>query len=121
MSKVCNLFLEKGSDFLVNILCVGINHEPLDLTGMCFRAEMVFVDNSEIRQVLECESDFPQTGWLRLSLPYHETESLPVGQWHYDIECTYNEKRRLRVLSGHLTVSDNVTIGGGCDYRAYIV
>ena len=110
MSKVCNLFIEKGSDFLVNVRVTGYNQQPLDLTGMTFKSQAKFLNDEYTKIDLKCDVDYPESGWFRLHLPYCLSEKMPVGEWHYDVEMSFNcGRRRLRILMGHITVTDQVT------------
>lgn len=110
MAQKCNLFLDKGSDFDVTVLLVGVNYEPLDLQDMQFTCMARFIMNPKICKIIMCEVTYPESGEILLKIPYYATEDMRVGEWLYDVEMTYSQGRqRKRILEGHLTVTGEVT------------
>lgn len=106
-----NFYIDKGADFTALVQLVGINRCPLDLTDMRFASQARFPINERFRVPLRCRVECPRDGILRLHIPYGETERMPPGDWLYDVEMTYPGNRRMRILQGRLTVTDESTLG----------
>lgn len=117
--KHCDLWINQGEDWRVDVLLTGIDCIPLDLTGFLFDAEAKLIINEYTKTKLHVSVDYPETGWIRLWLDNTETSRLPRGTWHYEIEMTYNDTERLKVLVGHLTVNPEITHGCSADYLVY--
>ena len=109
MSKTVNFYLDKGADFSVIVQLIGINRQPLDITGMEFASKAKFMMKDRLKVTIQCIVERPTEGMVRLYIPYSDTERMPVGDWLYDIEMTYPKNRRLRLLQGKLTVTDEAT------------
>lgn len=109
MSKKCDLYLDKGSDFYTYVCIRGINYEPLDISDFEFCCNAEFVYDRNLKKQIECLVESAEEGLLLLHLPYFETEDMPPGMWHYNIEATFHKTRRLRLLEGHIKVSEDFT------------
>ena len=110
MAKFANLFMDKGADFSVVVQLIGINRKPIDITGMKFACMAKFMMKESIKVTIQCIIEDARTGYLRLYIPYDITETMPVGDWLYDIEMTDTVNRRMRVLQGKLAVTDETTV-----------
>ena len=109
MSKTVNLYLDKGADFSVIVQIIGIGRRPIDLHDMEFASKAKFMMRESMKVAIQCIVERPSEGLLRLYIPYSKTERMPVGDWLYDIEMTYPKNRRLRLLQGKLTVTEEAT------------
>ena len=110
MAKFCNLFLDKGADLSVVVQLIGINRQPIDISDMSFACMAKFMMKESVKVNINCVIEDARTGYLRLYLPYHITEKMPLGDWLYDIEMTDKANRRTRVLQGKLAVNDETTV-----------
>ena len=75
--KHCDLWINQGEDWRVDVLLTGIDCIPLDLTGFTFDAEAKLTINEYTKTKLHVDVDFPETGWVRLWLDNSETSRLP--------------------------------------------
>lgn len=117
--KHCDLWIDQGEDWRVDVLLTGIDCVPLDLTGFSFVSEAHLIINEYTKIRIHVDVDYPETGYLRLWLTNIETSRLPVGTWHYELEMTYNENKKMKVLFGHLTVNNEVTKPCYSDYLVW--
>lgn len=114
MSKTCNLFLDKGSDFDAHIQILGVNNKPVNVTGFHFSCQAMFINNPRIKVNVDCFTTNASDGYIHLHIPYRHTERMPAGDWRYDVEMTYADRppennRRFKVLRGIIVVTDEVT------------
>ena len=114
MSNVADFYIDKGSDFNGVIRINGINNLPVCLEGWRFVCQASLVRNSNVKINIDVDKDPSHKGVIILRLPYYETDKIPAGTWRYDVEMTYESlalpaNKRLRVVSGKLIVSDQVT------------
>lgn len=114
MSNVADFYIDKGADFNGYVRINGVNNLPVCLDGWRFVCQAALVRNSSIKINITVDKDPNHKGVIVLRLPYDQTEKIPIGTWRYDVEMTYESlalptNKRLRVVSGKLIVSDNIT------------
>lgn len=114
MAKTCNFYLDKGSDFQGFIQITGINNLPIDISRFDFTSQMVFIRNCRFKVDIKVTKYKPKDGIICLTIPYDQTDKLPVGDWRYDIEMYYKNiapqcNKRSRILQGTIVVVPQVT------------
>lgn len=116
MSSVANFYVDKGADFNGLIQINGVNNTPVCIDNWRFVCQASLVRKPDVKINLTVQKDPNHKGIIYIQIPYIVTETLPCGTWKYDVEMTYESlalpaNKRLRVVSGTLVVSDNVTTG----------
>ncbi len=114
MSAICNLYLDKGADFNAAVIITGINNKPVCINNWKFTSQASLIFNPKIKVDILATADPDHKGILHLYIPYKCTETMPTGNWQYDIEMSYKDyppdvNKRIRVLSGKIIVNDNIS------------
>jgi len=108
MSKTCDFFLEKGSEFLATVHLVGVNNQDLpveDCRFFCFAQNLM---NEKENIKIECLTERAYQGEIVLYMPACETIKLSSGIWEYNLDMVFEENRRIRILLGHLNVMEDI-------------
>lgn len=116
MANVADFYINRGSDFNGLVQINGVNNSPMCLDGWRFVCQASLVRNPKIKININIQKDPSHKGIIVLNIPYGQTDKMPTGTWKYDVEMTYESlalpsNKRLRVVSGKLVVSDQVTTG----------
>ena len=106
-----NYELEKGSDFIQNIVFRNPDRTPLNLTGYSAAAKIRRYPTAKSFNILTVIFVNREQGQIRLYLNNNETSLLSAGRNYYDVIFTDSDGITSKKLEGSIIVNESSTLG----------
>lgn len=112
MAVVSNLFIDKGTDYSVVVVLLGMDRLPIDLTDYDVRGTFRQHYESKTTYELSVEvyiDEESTPGLVKITIPHDLSKSLKYNRYVYNIEIVNKYSGEVkRVLEGLLSFSPSV-------------
>ncbi len=110
MATAINLNIVQGSDFSISIIASDDLGQVIDLTNHTVGGYVKrrYGDASPFFDLGPTIGSDPKTGEININLLPSQTETLPVGQYVYGIECVTGSSVAFKVMNGIINVIPEV-------------
>lgn len=113
MSKFIQLSFPQGDDKHYSFRLSGSNGEPINLVGASVESQIRKTYDSDVVATFDCVVSDPQNGKLIVSMDNSTSSNLPVSgsksKFVFDIEITYSNGDKAKVVYGNLIITREVT------------
>lgn len=110
MAAVKNLYIDQGSDFVVEIAIYDDNNAPWNLSNYIGEAKIrkSYYSTNYVDFVVSFAAT-RTSGKVILELTSSQTSSLEQGRYLYDVVLTNPFGKKIRVIEGIVTINAGVT------------
>jgi len=110
MATRTNLFIDAGADYSAIITVNESDGTPFDLTDYTVKSQIRRSYASSTYHDFTATLYDAEAGQLKLAMTAAQTTAItPTGRWLYDVEITYSDDTKNRVVEGVVIVTPQIT------------
>ena len=107
MTQRASLYIDQGTDFLVDLDVFDDSGDPLDLTGYSAASSIRKIYSTSI--IANFDVEIIDTNKIVLSLAAENAENIVPGKYQYDVLLVSPENVHTKIIEGLLYVLSSVT------------
>ena len=109
MAQVANIYIDQGSDFVIQVDVTDAAGDILNLTGYTASAQIRKTYSSSTATATFTCTHSGSAGVVTMSLTDTQTSAIEAGRYVYDLLVTDGSGLKSRVVEGQATVTPGVT------------
>lgn len=108
MAQQANIYIDAGTDFVIQVQVTTSTGAIQDITGATFAAQMKKFSGSTTSYTFVCSIVSASQGIVQMVMNNTLTSAIPAGRYNYDLEMTL-AGLKTRVIEGQAIVSPEMT------------